>query len=554
MWYYWCISILIVALLSIISYYLYLSFKNKKEAEKANARNFKQKKSSLYIKYDMQKEEIVVRDYAYLNSDIIPKIIKVSNKIEFKNSIKQLKGENDNFKIIDDTGDYLINFAFSYRDKIDDILVLRCEYNLEKIVRSNDLKTLDELREIFKTKFKNKAVVYYLNAKDFNSINQRYGQACGDSVLEVLKERISKIENKKVYCSYLGADQFLVYCCKGYSKQKAIKFIEKALRKITKPIDVGYINIDIVFGTGICVGKHEDFEEYLKCAYVAADYAKKRKKYNIVIYNAGMTSEENLVEQSEEELEEILVNGEMKIRYNPVFLYSKSKFVGYIGNPILNHENIDFESVKNRATQKDKIEQLMNILINSQLVNYLKRRPNKNSKLFINLKLEDLGPFLEVYLSNQAYSDCKIVICLNVKKGYEMITKFSNVSSNISKIIQEGIEFAAEINYSNMYEYDYILKNSKYLIIDGSIVSNNANALIKNKVINVVELAKKYELKLFATGIENYVQLENLLKYDTYYFSGSYFGKSSARPSEIEQSRTRVFAKFLKDAKKDKEK
>ena len=144
MWYYWCISILIVALLSIISYYLYLSFKNKKEAEKANARNFKQKKSSLYIKYDMQKEEIVVRDYAYLNSDIIPKIIKVSNKIEFKNSIKQLKSENDNFKIIDDTGDYLINFAFSYRDKIDDILVLRCEYNLEKIVRSNDLKTLDE--------------------------------------------------------------------------------------------------------------------------------------------------------------------------------------------------------------------------------------------------------------------------------------------------------------------------------------------------------------------------------------------------------------------------
>ena len=40
-----------------------------------------------------------------------------------------------------------------------------------------------------------------------------------------------------------------------------------------------------------------------------------------------------------------------------------------------------------------------------------------------------------------------------------MINKFSNISSNVSKIVEEGVEFALLINYNNMYDYDYILKN-----------------------------------------------------------------------------------------------
>ena len=94
---------------------------------------------------------------------------------------------------------------------------------------------------------------------------------------------------------------------------------------------------------------------------------------------------------------------------------------------------------------------------------------------------------LEKYLSNPAYSECKIVICLNVKKGYEMLYKFSYISSTISKIIEEGIEIALEINYSNMYNYDYILKNATYLILDDSIVSNMSNTLIKNKFLEKIE-------------------------------------------------------------------
>ena len=45
---------------------------------------------------------------------------------------------------------------------------------------------------------------------------------------------------------------------------------------------------------------------------------------------------------------------------------------------------------------------------------------------------------------------------------FKMINKFSNISSTISKIIEEGIELALEIDTGNMYDYDYILKHANY--------------------------------------------------------------------------------------------
>ena len=67
-----------------------------------------------------------------------------------------------------------------------------------------------------------------------------------------------------------------------------------------------------------------------------------------------------------------------------------------------------------------------------------------------------------------------------------------------------------------------------------------------------MELAKEYNLELLAMDVQEYIQFENLLKYDVHYFSGTYFGKSTKKPGEIEQSKTRIFTKLTKDAEKKK--
>lgn len=549
-----CIYVLIGILILLGSLFTFFSIKDVKKYKKQNEFTLKQKKASLYIKYDVKNKETIINNYAYVNLDVSKSIMEMSNQEEFIDNINKLLKDNDerfvSHKIIDDK---VFNLNFSFKDCDGDIVVLKCDYDVERILDPVTLLSVDELKRIhLETKDKN-AVVCYLNVKDFNSLNQRYGQESGDYILEVIKKRLSKVDKKKFYCGYLNSDQFILYYNKRLNKNKMMKFIKNINKKLSRSIDIGYMNVELVFGIGVCVGNYETFDEFMKGAYIASDYAKKRKQYSVVVYNDNMKLEENALLIGEESLETILEEKEINLNYNVVYNHKKNKFVGYISNMEFQSKLIDFEKLKTIAVQKDKIDQFMNVVIDGKLVNYLKKRPNKNSKLFINLKLEDLSSFLEVYLSNNSYGDCKIVICLDVRKGYEMINKFSNISSNISKIVEEGIEFALILNYNNMYDYDYILKNASYLVLDNTIIGNiNNNSIVKNKIINAIELAKNYDLDLFAMDVKEYVQFETLIKYGVIYFSGSYFGKSAKKPNEIEQAKTRIFAKFLKDSKKNK--
>lgn len=548
-----CIYFLIGMLAVLTTVCVSILIFNRKKSKRITMDNLKQKKSSLYIKYNLKSKNIVINNYTYLNLDISKSIVSVSEKEDFVNNVKRIvKNVDEKFEYKEQNQEFVFNLTFSFREKINDDIILRCDYDIERKTDAVELRAIDDIKLIHKNSKDKNAVFYYLNIKDFNSLNQRYGQECGDYILEIIKTRLLKMQKNNIHCSYIGSDQFAIYRNKCNNKKKALKFIKQVNKKLSKSIDIGYIDINLVFGIGLCVGKYRDLDEFIKGAYVAADYAKKRKNYSIVIYNDGMKSEENIMSLCEDELDNILETKEINITYYPVFYNKKSKFVGYISSINFDNKLIDYNKVKSVALQKDKIDQLMSTVIDEQLIDYLKKRPMKTSKLFINLHLEDLATFLEVYLSNPSYSDCKIVICLDVKKGYEMINKFPNISSNISKIIEEGIEFALTINYSNMYDYDYILKNANYLILDNNIVSNMNNTLIKNKVINIIELAQNYELDLFAIDIKEYIQFENLIKSNTCYFSGPYFGKGAKRPNEIEQSKTRIFTKFAIDSKKNK--
>lgn len=549
-----CIYFLIGSLVILTGLCTFLLIKNRDKREKNIISNLQQKKSTLYIKYNLKNRDMVLNNkYSYLNLNVSKYIVDLGKEDEFLEKIKKISKDSESCFTETNIEDKTYYFSFSYRDKIDNEVILRCDYNVEKTIEPVTLKTIDDIKKFHSENENKNASLFYLNIKDFNAINQRYGQKCGDYVLEVIKKRVSKVEKKNVQCCYLGGDQFAVYYnSKRTNKKNSMNLIKEINRKLTKPVDVGYINLDLSFGVGVCVGDYETLDKFVKCAYVAADYAKKRKEYSIVMYNETMKLEDDMMDSCEKELASILMQKEININYNPVFYHTKTKFVGYISNPIFSNLSVKYDALKKLANQRDKTDELLGIIIDNQLISYIKKRPKKSSKLFISLKLEELPIFLETYLANAAYSDCKIVICLNVKKGYEMLNKYSYISSTISKIIEEGIEFALEINYSTMYNYDYILKNASYLILDDSIVSNMNNAMVKNKFLNILELAKTYELELFAVDVKEYIQYENLLKYDVRYFSGSYFGKGAKKPNEIEQSKTKIFAKFIKDSKKGK--
>ena len=259
-----CMYVLIAAFVVVSALLTVILIRNKRKFKKISYENFKQKKSSLYIKYNMKNKKININSYAYLNMDICKSIIEIGEKEEFHEIVNYLiSNTNDKKVFIENKGEIVYNLTFSFRSKSRDNVVLRCDCDIEKKFKSMNLYNIEELKEIHEESKQKKSVLFYLNVKDFNSINQRYSQECGDYILEVLKARFLKFNRKNLYCCYMNSDQFVVYYNKNISKKRAVNLIKSINKKITKPIDVGYINIDLVIGIGVCIGQYENLEEFL---------------------------------------------------------------------------------------------------------------------------------------------------------------------------------------------------------------------------------------------------------------------------------------------------
>ena len=310
--------------------------------------------------------------------------------------------------------------------------------------------------------------------------------------------------------------------------------------------------LDIGVGIGLCLGNYEYFDDFVKYSYVAADYAKDRLNYNVILYTDAMKSEENLVISCQREVEKVVSSGVVDIHYSPVYNPKKNKYVGYISEPTFTNSFIGIDKVKQAATQLDKVNEFMRAVYKRQLFSFIKRRPNKQAKLVIGLKLEDIASFMEVYFSESSFQDCKIILCLNVRKGYEMINKFSNITNNLNRLLNDGIQLAVIINQSNMYDYDYILRIASYLVLDHSVINVSKNNLIENKLLNMIELAQTYNLDLFAIDVDEYLEFECILKHQVEYISGTYLGGSGSTPTAIEYTKTRLLSKIIKDSLKSK--
>ena len=59
----------------------------------------------------------------------------------------------------------------------------------------------------------------------------------------------------------------------------------------------------------------------------------------------------------------------------------------------------------------------------------------------------------------------------------------------------------------------------------------------------MIELAKTYNLELFAIDVDEYLEFECLLRYQVEYICGNYLGSSASTPTEIEYTKTRLFHK-----------
>jgi diguanylate cyclase (GGDEF)-like protein len=177
-------------------------------------------------------------------------------------------------------------------------------------------------------------VLLYLDVDNFKDINDTFGHATGDRVLETLSERLIRALPKESVVGRLAGDEFAAFLESGDGPQtrhnQAATVARLLLAEVAQPLHVGEYEIEVTVSIGIATApEHADnVIDLIRNADAAMYHAKRAGRNCHVFYRPEMNvaAVERLLLKSK--LRRALERNEFLVRYQPKVELAHSRVVG----------------------------------------------------------------------------------------------------------------------------------------------------------------------------------------------------------------------------------
>jgi diguanylate cyclase (GGDEF)-like protein/PAS domain S-box-containing protein len=174
----------------------------------------------------------------------------------------------------------------------------------------------------------------YLDVDNFKEINDTFGHAAGDRVLETLSERLTRVLPKESVIGRLAGDEFAVFVegtgDGGSQHEQAASLARLLLASVARPLHVGEHEIELSVSVGIaaCPRDADNVIDLIRNADAAMYHAKRAGRNCHVFYAPEMNAAavERLLLKSK--LRRALERNEFVLRYQPKVELATSKVVG----------------------------------------------------------------------------------------------------------------------------------------------------------------------------------------------------------------------------------
>ncbi|HVF53909.1 MAG TPA: GGDEF domain-containing protein [Actinomycetota bacterium] len=132
--------------------------------------------------------------------------------------------------------------------------------------------------------------VMIMDLDGFKLVNDRFGHAAGDRLLEAVACRIEECLRESDTAARLGGDEFAVLLESVHSESEAVMIAERIIESLRPPIRIGRQQIATAGSIGIVVSAADDvdIEGLLRRADVAMYEAKRQPEDRFALYEAGM--------------------------------------------------------------------------------------------------------------------------------------------------------------------------------------------------------------------------------------------------------------------------
>ncbi|EDM23330.1 sensor domain-containing protein [Caminibacter mediatlanticus] len=364
-------------------------------------------------------------------------------------------------------------------------------------------------------KKENKYVLMLIDIKNFKAINQVNGNIYGDLKLKQLSEFLRAFFYEEDLIGRIGGDEFAVLI-----EINDLADISNIIKKFVKKIKL-IENLDINIGIAFYPRDAESVDELIEKASIALDFAKKAGENNFEVYNQDIKTQIEELMNAKQLIKEALEKDEFIYFFQPYYSIKEDKIVG--------------AEALIRIIKKNKI------ITPNFFIDYAEK-----SGVIVNIEEK---MFKKI---NNFYRELQIPLSFNVSavsfKNKEQLKKiFERVDVPITielteREVANNIEYTKEVfeffKYKNFKiaiddfgtgysTFTYIKElNLDIVKIDMQFIKNIEHsskdyALVKTIII----LAKEFDLKVVAEGVENKKQLQILRDLGCDYIQGYLISK-----------------------------
>lgn len=179
-------------------------------------------------------------------------------------------------------------------------------------------------------RYKHKMAVLYLDLDRFKLINDSYGHAFGDRLLQVVARRLRGCVREIDTVARMGGDEFTVLLPDISETEEVIHIADRIIQRLRQPMMIEGIELNVTACIGIAfnLNDEEDVDAILKHADTAMYCVKKNGKNNYEVYTEEMDTQALYRLRLENDLRKAIEGSQLQLVYQPIAGLESGQIVG----------------------------------------------------------------------------------------------------------------------------------------------------------------------------------------------------------------------------------
>ena len=378
--------------------------------------------------------------------------------------------------------------------------------------------------------------VFYLDLDRFKNVNDSLGHLAGDRLLVTIADILKSALRNSDTVARLGGDEFVILAEEVDGVQGAMEIAERILEKFSKPILFDENEVFLTASIGIVFSclEYEEPEQVLRDADIAMYAAKSRGRARAEVFEPDMRNA--LLERLslEHGLRRAIYGNELRVYYQPIVSLKTRMLVGFEALVRWMHPArglllpADFLPVAEDSGLILALDRWVLKTATCQLSEWLKEMGSEHPlTVSVNLSTRHISQIDLVEEVRQILEENELEgkhLKLEITES-ALLENSPKVSRMLGSLREMGVQVHIDdfgTGYSSLaYLHQFPVQALK---IDRSFILNpEADARMPDIVKSVVRLAHDFGMEAVAEGVENEVQLGQLLGLGCEYVQGAIF-------------------------------